>query len=252
MTNPQWYKEIWSLGIKDQSWVEDTARQVGFLVRTLGLRGGEKILDLACGFGRHALALAEMGFSVVGADITKDYIEDARHEAARRGLRAEFVHEDIRNLAYEDEFDVVLNMADGAIGYLEDDRENLKIFDVISRALKKGGRHFMDVCNAEHAETRFPKRHWEFGSKSLSLPEFKWDPASRRMLYSQMEFEIGKVLPKPDAEPFETSTRLYSKLELSDILAERGMRIIDTFCDFDGNKDSPKELQLLVYSRKDS
>ena len=65
-----WYRKIWSLDIQDQSWVEDTARQVDFLVKTLNLYGGEKILDLACGFGRHSLELARRGFSVTGVDIT--------------------------------------------------------------------------------------------------------------------------------------------------------------------------------------
>lgn len=63
-----WYRKIWSLDIQDQSWVEDTTRQVDFLVKTLGLSGGERILDLACGFGRHSLELARRGFSVIGVD----------------------------------------------------------------------------------------------------------------------------------------------------------------------------------------
>ena len=41
----------------------------------------------------------------------------------------------------------MLNMADGAIGYLEDDGENHKIFSVIAKALKNGGKHFMDIIN---------------------------------------------------------------------------------------------------------
>lgn len=54
----------------------------------------------------------------------------------------------------------ILNMPDGAIGYLENDMENLKIFDVISNALKPGGAHVMDICRAEHAELYFPKYNW--------------------------------------------------------------------------------------------
>ena len=68
-----WYKKIWTLDIKDQSWVEDTLRQTDFLIERLGLKGNEKILDLACGFGRHSLELAKRGFEVVGVEITADY-----------------------------------------------------------------------------------------------------------------------------------------------------------------------------------
>lgn len=47
-----WYKNIWNLDIKNQSWVEDTEHQVTFIMDTLKLKGGERILDLACGYGQ--------------------------------------------------------------------------------------------------------------------------------------------------------------------------------------------------------
>ena len=94
-------------------------------------------LDLACGFGRHSLEFARRGYEVIGVDITKDYVEYANEQAEKEQLDASFIGTDIRALTFENEFDVVLNMADGAIGYLEDDEENKKIFAVVARALKK-------------------------------------------------------------------------------------------------------------------
>lgn len=73
-----WYKTAWTLDIKNQSWTEHTENQVDFIIKALGLVGNERILDLACGFGRHALSFVQKGYSVVGVDITKDYIDDAR------------------------------------------------------------------------------------------------------------------------------------------------------------------------------
>lgn len=250
MINKQWYKEIWSLDIKNQSWVEDTQNQINFIINTLKLNGNERVLDLACGFGRHSLLLSCLGYEVVGVDITTDYILDAKKEAEAMNLKAEFINADIRDLNFKNEFDVVLNLADGAIGYLENDDENLKIFDVISKSLKKHGKHFMDICSARHAELYFPKRNWEIGIKSLSLPEFKWDKDSRRMLYSQLEIEYGKTVERPMNIESNTSTRLYSKDELKKIFNKRGMKIINTFSNYYGKIDSNKDLQLLVYSRK--
>ncbi|HHX63365.1 MAG TPA: class I SAM-dependent methyltransferase [Chloroflexi bacterium] len=136
---PDWYRRIWTLDIKEMSWVEETAKQIDFLIRTMNLDGSERVLDLACGFGRHSLALAERGFRVVGVDITPAYVQDAAETARRGGLSAEFICADIRDIQFEQEFDVVLNLADGAIGYLENDEENLRIFDRISAALRPGG-----------------------------------------------------------------------------------------------------------------
>ena len=156
-----WYKKIWTLDIKDQSWVEDTKRQVDFLIEKLELKGTERILDLACGFGRHSLELARRGYDVTGVDITPEYIEYATKQAQTEKLNAGFICSDIRNVSFHNEFDVVLNMADGAIGYLENEEENLKIFRVISEALKPGGRHFMDIMNGSYAETHFPCKLWD-------------------------------------------------------------------------------------------
>jgi len=247
--NPEWYK-YWSLDIKKQSWVEDTENQVDFIVKTLELTGKERILDLACGFGRHSLALARRGFSVVGVDITKDFIDDAIKEAKAASLSVDFILSDIRDLTFKSEFDVVLNLADGAIGYLENDEENLKIFDVIANALKPGGKHFMDICNAEHAEHFFPKRHWDIGKTTLSLPTFDWDKQSRRMLFGGWSLTFGEIARKPDTIEPISSTRLYSLSELEAILQQRNMRIISSFSDYYGKESSYKELQLMVYSRK--
>lgn len=112
-----WYKNIWSLGIKNMSWVEETKSQVDFLWNMLDLTGKETILDLGCGFGRHSLELARRGCNVVGVDITKDYVDDANINAKKENLSVRFIHGDIRDIEFSNEFDFVLNLADGAIGY---------------------------------------------------------------------------------------------------------------------------------------
>lgn len=247
--NSDWYKHGWTLDIKNQSWVEDTENQVGFIIKTLKLTGKERILDLACGYGRHALSFARKGYPVVGVDITPEYIDDARKTAKSESLKIDFVNADIRDIEYDNEFDVVLNLADGAIGYLETDEENLKIFDAVSRALKPGGKHFMDICNAEHAEHYFPRQSWEAGEKALALAKFEWNEKTRRMLYGGCDIPYGVSAQKPDITTGDPM-RLYSTAELRSILRQRKMNIVSTFSNYYGKEASIKELQLLVYSQK--
>lgn len=238
----------WTLDIKDMAWTEDTENQVDFLIETMALTGKERILDLACGFGRHALSFARRGYSVVGIDFTRAYIDDAVLHARQENLSVEFILSDIREVTFREEFDVVLNLADGAIGYFASEAENLKTFDVIANALKPGGKHFMDICNAEHAELCFPKRSWLAGEKELSLSEFTWDKEARYMYYSGYQLPYGAPAHKPvmgNSEP----TRLYSLKELEAILNRRGMEIVSSFSDYDGAAASPQHMQLMVYSR---
>lgn len=244
-----WYKEGWTLNIKEQSWTEDTKRQVDFLIKTMGLTGKERVLDLACGFGRHSLELARRGFTVVGIDITKEYVEDAAKQAEKEKLSAVFFQMDIRDVDFREEFDVVLNMADGAIGYLENDEENLKIFDVIAKSLRPGGKHVMDIMSADYADTHFPCNLWDMGQNGITLSRFEWDAESKIMLYGQKDFAYGDVLTAPEFDKADP-IRLYHMAEIRQIMKARNMRVKQFFGKFDGTPGSEKEIQMIVYSEK--
>lgn len=244
-----WYKRIWTLDIQDQSWVEDTVRQVDFVIEKLHLGGNEKILDLACGFGRHSLELARRGFSVTGVDITAAYVQFAGEQAQKEGLCADFLCCDIREVRLNQEFDIVLSMADGAIGYLENETENEKIFAVVSRALKRGGRHFMDIMNGGYADIHFPCRLWEAGEKCLTLSAFEWDRETRTLLYGQLDYAYGAPLSKPDMTE-GNPIRLYTLAEITALLSSVGMEVTGSYADFGGKPASDGDIQLLVCSEK--
>lgn len=242
-----WYKKVWSLDITNMSWVEDTKNEVDFLINQLGLRGDERILDLACGYGRHSLELARRGYDVTGVDITPEYIEYANSQAKEEGLKAEFFCMDIREVKFDSEFDVVLNMADGAVGYLENDAENLKIFTVVANALKKGGKHFMDIMNGSYAQTHFPCKLWDEGEKCLTLSAFEWDKETKTLLYGQVDYLYGEPLRKPEIKD-GNPIRLYTLDEIAKIFSDQGMRVCNSYADFTGKPSSDDDIQLMVYS----
>ena len=244
-----WYKTIWDLFIKKQSWTGNTEKEVSFLIRELGLCGKERILDLACGYGRHALEFARRGYQVVGVDITSVLIDDAKAAAKRENLSAEFILSDIRDVSFSNEFDVVLNMADGAVGYLEDEDENLKIFDAAARALKPGGQHFMDIMSADYADVHYPCRSWDAGENGLTLSVFEWDPSANILLYGQNDFYFGDILNAPDFA-YGNPTRLYHSTEIDRIMEARGMNTVKKFCDYDGTPAGENGPQLMVISKK--
>ena len=246
----QWYRKVWTLDIKDQAWVEKTGAQVDFIIQVLGLQGGERILDLACGFGRHALEFARRGYQVTGVDITPAYIGEAKRQAKAEGLVAEFICYDLRELRYDGEFDVAINMADGAIGYLENDAENEKLFDVIAAALVPGGKHLADFCSGDYAAKHFPSRHWLVGEHSLALADFTWDAATRCMFYGGKEFKFGEPLAKPTTIHCNP-TRVYGLSELAEIMAARGMQVQRAYADFDASTPATDDtFQIQVVSRK--
>jgi SAM-dependent methyltransferase len=247
--DPQWYKKVWTLDIQDASWVEGTATEVDFIVDVLSLSDGERVLDLACGFGRHSLELARRGHKVVGVDITETYIAEAARHATKEKLDARFICADLREVSFGPEFDVVLNLADGAIGFLENDDENLKIFDLVASSLKGGGRHIMGVTNAGYARKHFPRRHWEIGARSVALADFVWDQSLRRMLYTGHTLKFGEILKVPNDST--SSIRLYTIEELTTILSYRGMAVDNAFGAYEKSiPASDDRFPLIVCSHK--
>src|SRR5215813_12288527 len=84
-----------------------TSQEIAFLELCGLLRPGQRILDIACGGGRHSLAMARRGALVTGLDLGPAAIATARRRAHKAGLRIEFVQADVRCLEYEAVFDAV-------------------------------------------------------------------------------------------------------------------------------------------------
>ena len=178
-------------------------------------------------------------------DITEDYVNYASELAAKEKLDARFILSDIRGVDFAEEFDVVLNMADGAVGYLENDDENMKIFNIVSRALKRGGKHFMDIMSADYADSHFPCKLWDEGEHGLTLSKFEWNSQTRTMLYGQLDFQYGKELPRSLIE-YGNPTRLYSRTEVNEIMISLGMRVNELWSDFGGKPYSVNDIQMMV------
>jgi SAM-dependent methyltransferase len=95
------------------SFTYGTVSEVDALVAALDLSPGQRILDVGCGPGRHALELAGRGFQVVGIDISSTFIDLAR-DGAPEG--ASFVVGDARRMDFDSEFDAVISLCQGAFG----------------------------------------------------------------------------------------------------------------------------------------
>jgi SAM-dependent methyltransferase len=107
------------------------------------LRSGQRILDIACGGGRHSLAMARRGALVTGIDLGPAAIATARRRAHKAGLAVEFVQGDVRAMEYEAVFDA----ATFIFGcFTEMSRHDAaEVLQRISRSLRPGGMFVLDV-----------------------------------------------------------------------------------------------------------
>ena len=113
--------------------------------RLLDLAPGLRVLDLACGHGDLAGALAARGCAVTGLDSSAAFLDRARADAAAAGVSVEYVAGDMRELPWAGRFDRVVNWST-AFGYFDDD-VNRAVLGQIARVLRPGGRLAMDLDN---------------------------------------------------------------------------------------------------------
>src|SRR5215218_486328 len=241
-----WYATAFTGMSAEMAWTERTESEIKRALTMLRPQGGERILDLACGTGRHSLELVRQGFSVVGVEIGEELVDIARKDAKEQGLQAEFIQGDLRELDFEAEFDIVLNLNDGAVGYFETDEENHRTFEVISRALKPSGQNLIQVPNVLYARAHLPQRSWIPSATMLELVEHRWNKKERYMEGAMIPVRFGEVLERP-AKWIEFRQRLYMVGELREIYASVGMTLERVFHG-NGRPKEPTENQFEIFA----
>lgn len=241
-----WYATAFDGMSAEMAWTERTESEIQRALTMLRPQGGERILDLGCGTGRHSLELVRQGFSVVGVEISAELVEIAKREAEAQGLEATFIEADLRELDFEGEFDIVLNLNDGAIGYFETDEENHRTFEVISRALKQGGQNLIQVPNVLYARAHLPQRSWIPSSTMVELVEHRWNKKDRYMEGAMIPVRFGEVLENLDKR-IEFRQRLYTVEELREIYASVSMEFERVFHG-NGRPKEPTDAQFEIFA----
>jgi cyclopropane fatty-acyl-phospholipid synthase-like methyltransferase len=215
----------------------ETSRETDAIVRMLQIDPGEKVLDLACGFGRHSVKLAERGFKVTGYDLSESFLKHAQELANSIEVKIDLKQGDMRDIPYKDEFDVVINMFT-AFGFFENEKEDLKVLKGVHKALKPGGQFLMDVINRETAIQVGAPRRWIRENHSYLLEERFFD-----FFRSRLELTNQLILVNGERKEANYSIRLYTLTEMLGLFNAAGLVLTDVYGDFSGalyNADSPR------------
>jgi SAM-dependent methyltransferase len=142
------------------SFTKGTEQEVTFLVDALDLEPGMRVLDVGCGPGRHALALAARGIEVVGVDISARFVQLASDAARDLDVPATFLRADARHLAFGPEFDGAISLCQGAFGLQGVNGAEVTIsadgavLAGLARSVKPGGRVALSAFSA-YFQVRF-------------------------------------------------------------------------------------------------
>lgn len=220
---------------------DDEARLfIEHLVSHLNLTPNSKALDLACGKGRHSITLNELGFDVLGVDLSSNSIEEAKQ------FENEMLHFDVcdmRNSFTKDTFDVVFNLFT-SFGYFENKGDNKKVIAAIYEMLKDNGILVIDFMNSRRV------------INTLVESETKVvDPIEFKITRNYDGDHIFKHINFEDEGVKHSYTERVQALMLKDfeaLLTENGFNILSTFGDFalNGFQEETSDRLILVAEKK--
>jgi len=189
------------------------------LTHYLNLPEKSKVLDLACGKGRHAIYLNQLGFDVVGADLSDNSIAEA-NKNANETLR--FVVHDKRE-PFQEKFDAIFNLFT-SFGYFEHREDDIKTLTAIKESLSEYGFAVIDFMNSQNViQNLIPEETKEVDGITFYIKRFVIDG-----------FIIKEIDFKDNGESFHFTekVRAYTLEDFQNMMNETGIYLLDTFGDY--------------------
>lgn len=227
--------------------VRQTGAQVEALARFLGEPAGAPVLDLCCGWGRHALPLAGMGFPVTGLDGCAYFLEKLRSDAGGKSP-IPLLRGDMGVLPLADSsFRAVYQMYT-SFGYGTEPEDDRRALGEIARVLRPGGVYLLDLINWSLARRAFDGVYEDnYGSFDV-VEDCRIEPGNLLRMKRALLYRDGSA---PHIYSFEI--RMFELETLRDLLASAGLVTVDVWGDFDGRAYDPaRSYRMILISRKES
>lgn len=196
----------------------------------------QKIMDLACGKGRHAIYLNQKGLDVTGIDLSEANISYANQFANDR-LR--FVRHDMRQVFAKEQFDCILNMFT-SFGYFDTEAENQQAIKAMAYNLKYGGKLVLDFLNPYTVINRLVKDE----EKEIDGIVFKITRSLNNDDY------IVKNITFTDRERqfnFQERVKAIRRIEFLDYFRQAGLRVVETFGNYQLESYVADESERMIF-----
>lgn len=217
---------------------EETAELVDLAKAKTG-----RVLDLCCGPGRHAVALARRGFDVTGVDLSSYLLNKAREHAGQSKVDVEWVEADMRDFVRPGAYDLVLNLFT-SFGYFATEADDMRTLKNMVESLADDGVLVIDVLGKEALAERVHANPVEERKGALLIQKFDitddWCRARSQWVIVQGD--------KADRVQFEHT--LYSGKELRELMNWAGLSDVTLYGSLDGRPYGPGARRLVAVGRK--
>ncbi|WP_447637494.1 class I SAM-dependent methyltransferase [Flavobacterium microcysteis] len=199
----------------------------------LNLPEDSKILDLACGKGRHSIYLNQLGYDVTGADLSENSITEASKYANNK---LHFTVHDMR-IPFDEKFDAIFNLFT-SFGYFENDEDNLTTLKAIKESLSEYGFAVIDFMNVHHVINNLVPEE----TKTVEGIDFKIKRYVKdNHIFKEIDFE-----DKGEKFHFVEKVQALTLQDFEEMMEEAGIFLLDTFGDYKLKKFYKNESERLI------
>lgn len=209
--------------------------------QVLALVGRQKgrVLDLACGPGRHSIPLAQRGFGVTGVDRSAFLLERAKRRGAEVGVEVEWLQADMREFSRPSSFDLALSLFT-SFGYFSDDADNQRVLDNVFASLRPGGHFVLDMMGKEILARVFKPTDSSEDAEGLTIQR-------RKVVDDWSRIKNEWILVRDgSAQTFRFDHWIYSAREIKQMFADAGFAEVKAFGDYLGAPYGPDASRLVV------
>jgi len=236
----KWFDENYLLLYRHRN-MDDAKEQAELINFTLYPRKNCSILDLGCGEGRYSVLFREQGFKVVGVDISEILIRSGKKKFPHLNL----VVGDMSAIPIiPEKFDIVLSLFT-SFGYLEEDEENQKVLCSIHQSLRPGGIFWLDFLNSQQVGKNLVPENSSRISPAVQVVEKRYIEGNR--IIKDIYFNDNN---RSMTKHYKESVRLFSRLELEDMMKKTGFRVAGCFGNYRGEEWSVDSDRTIIYGRK--
>ncbi|PKW30117.1 class I SAM-dependent methyltransferase [Flavobacterium lindanitolerans] len=199
----------------------------------LNLPEDAKILDLACGKGRHSIYLNQLGYDVTGADLSENSIAEASKFS---NSKLHFTVHDMR-MPFDEKFDAIFNLFT-SFGYFENDEDNLTTLKAIKESLSEYGFAVIDFMNVHHVISNLVPEE----TKIVEGIEFKIKRYVKdNHIFKEIDFE-----DKGEKFHFVEKVQALTLQDFEEMMEVAGIFLLDTFGDYKLKKFYKNESERLI------
>jgi SAM-dependent methyltransferase len=199
----------------------------------LNLPENAKVLDLACGKGRHSIYLSQLGYEVLGADLSENSIAEA-NKSQNESLKFQ-VH-DMRE-PFDDKFDAIFNLFT-SFGYFENDKDNLRTLKSMKESLTEYGFAVIDFMNVNQVINNLVAEE----VKTVENIDFHIKRyVSKGHIYKEINFE-----DKGQKFHYTEKVKALTLHDFEEMMEEAGIYLLDIFGDYKLKKFHKTESERLI------